>query len=116
VIREIRSQQLVRDFTQRLLRQVAIELVRATVPVSNAVLRVAHEDRFVTQIEQTRLFGQTLFRPFLPRDITDDFGMPIILPLRSLTGEMVSETLIRVPSCDGELFRSDPPIHRGEFA
>ena len=55
------AQQLVRDFAERLRLRIAVQFVRATIPISDAVLCVEYENRVLGEIQQARLFRQLLF-------------------------------------------------------
>jgi hypothetical protein len=79
-----RAQQFVCDFAKRLLTRIAVQFARAIIPISDAVLPVAYENRFVGEIQQPRLFGQTPLCLFLFRDIARNFGNTDNLALRTL--------------------------------
>ena len=68
------AQQFMCHFAERFLRRIAVEFARAVVPISDAVLPVAYENRVVGEIEQPRLLGQTPLCLFLFRDIARNFG------------------------------------------
>jgi hypothetical protein len=55
------AQQFVRHFAERLLTRIAVQFTRAVVPISDAVLCVAYQNRVDGEIQQACLFGQLFF-------------------------------------------------------
>src|SRR2546421_3114196 len=62
-------EQFVSDFSQSFLALVSVHLFRAAVPINDSVLRIADNDRVMSQIQKSRLFGKSFFLFLALRDV-----------------------------------------------